>query len=294
MSRWSIVVGATAMAVAFGALTALASADSSVVGVWQNQFGNVLVTQTAPGHYAGRMLNTFTTPVPCPGTSHVVVEGQQVWTFAPAAAGNTFTGTYNYIRKGTTAGCPGGNTQAASISAVRQGSDPYKDKLRICFANPETGAPAVYDGSSSPTNCEDESRMGNSVEATRKHAVGSYLRKITGGACVKTGPRTIHIAFRDDWTVPGAPGISDPIVKVRFYDTGHLDKGYNINSAQDFPNESTSGVFTFETNRRHGLWIKIVMTSHSGKTYTVDTRHLAHSVLPKPFPQSCVKTSNAG
>ena len=294
MSRCSIAVGVTAIAVAFGAFTALASADPSVVGVWQNQFGNVLVTQTAPGQYAGRMLNTFTTPVPCPGTSHVVVEGQQVWTFAPAATGNTFTGTYNYIRAGTTAGCPGGNTQAASISAVRQGSDPYKDVLRICFANPETGAAAAYDGSSSPTNCVDATRIGNSVEATRKHDVSSYLSKITGGACVKSGPRTIQISFRDDWTVAGAPGISDPIAKVRFYDTGHLDKGYNIDSAQDFPNESTSGVFSFQTNTLHGLWLKIVMTSHSGKIYTVDTRQLAHSILAKPFPQNCVETSNNG
>ncbi len=166
--------------------------------------------------------------------------------------------------------------------------------LRICYANPVTGDPALFDSGSGPTNCDDESRLGTPAAATATHTVADYLNKISGGACVSSGPRTVAIKFRDDFTLAGAPGISDPIARVRFYDSGHLDKGYNIDIAQDFPDDSTSGAFSFESNTLNHFWIKIVMTSNAGKVYTVDTRHLPHAMLPKPFPAHCKKTSNNG
>lgn len=282
------VVAATA--VMCGTMAPAAAADPSVGGVWSNQFGNVLVGATGPTAFAGRMLQTFDTPSVCPHSSHVVVIGQQVWTFAATSPG-AYSGTFNYIRNGDTPGCPGGNSELDAVSQVIQGATPYKDVLRICHADPDSGAAPVFDPAGD-ANCENEDRLGLPAAATAKHSLSDYLLRITGGGCVNSGPRVAHVKFRDDYTVAGAPGIGDPIVKLRFYDRTKHDKGYDVDNPVDVPGSSTSGNFNFETNTLQHLYIKVVMTSASGKVYTADTRHLSHAMLPKPLPQHCKKTSN--
>ena len=193
-----------------------------------------------------------------------------------------YTGTFNYISSGDTPGCPGGNTELQSVSQVIQGSSPYKDILRICHADPSGDSPPVYDPAGD-SNCENEYRLGLPAATTAKHSLSDYLIRVTGGGCVASGPRTIHVKFRDDYSVPGAPGIGDPIVKLRFYDRTKHDKGYDIDTPVDVPGASTSGNFNFETNTLQHLYIKVVMTSASGKVYTADTRHAAaRDAAPQP------------